>query len=377
MREASVASSQETVTYFVMGQSNGWLLSHFGIDTPLFLMGFELIDPRLRYHVRDVNPRHLVDFGRFADEGPFMAITRPLATLGDQLLALEPANVSVEVVQMAVSGSALSLTAAEQMSSSTPAWLDPTGQQSLLGDLTEDLVGFSKRSDRVRVIWIHGETDTGLGTDAEEYQDGLTKLFSEVRRTMGRDSIEVFLTSLIDIPIDFGPGEAQVIQGANGVRDAQLNLHRQTVDGVSYRIVAHPYDLMNQSDGFHVEYGDRAEFARRIAQGIGDPSRYFEIVGHSVGLDRIDLSLNLPSLTASPNPLLFEVKVGGVSQPFTVSTGPMTISLQLPPGILDGSPVEVRHIYGPGSIGGLSSNWEFGVVRSPSMTPLGPYVLRL
>ncbi|MEO0480075.1 MAG: hypothetical protein AAF196_11390 [Planctomycetota bacterium] len=365
--------SQGVVTYLVMGQSNGYQLSHVSISVPSLLTAPQLAAPGLLYHTNDVNPNHFAMFGQFADPGPTDVALFPMATLGRGLYDLEAPGTRVNMVQLCVGGSALSLTTGEQVATGIPAWLDPTGPMSILAQHRSTIEAFGRDSDEVRVIWIHGETDSQLGTPGLVYAETMAKMFGAVRRWTGQDNLDVYMATLTDIPQDYGAATEQFEAQFNEIRDAQRALHLQRIDGVDYRIVAHTYDLVNDADFFHFLFTERIEFASQIVNGIADSNRFFEPSQVTQQGDQLVIDLPRPTVTATVNPFLFQVRVGGLVEPFTLSSTSTQLTLAFPPGALSGGPIQLRHVFGGGHAYGMRLNWESGAIYSAEGEPLAPF----
>lgn len=357
--QAVTSAPVERIAYLLMGQSNTWGLSHEGAKMLPISRDPSLIRSNVTYHVHDENPGHTPP----APSGPFTAVAKPLAILGSRLGAHHAEH--VEVHQMAVSGSSLF-----PYGSSTPYWFGPTNPTfNLLDRHAATLASIGAAATEVRIVWGQGETDAAAtGITAALYEQAMTLFVPQVLTLLGHGSVDVFIVSLGDIPMALAPS---VAAGMEAVRDAQRALHDAPNE---FRIVAHHYDLENNAgDAFHLTFESRCALGGRIADGIIDPNRFFDVVGVVVSGNDIALTLTHPIAESFANERLFEIRVGDFDRNLEiVAVSGTAITLRILGDPLGDEPAQVRHVHGTGHEE-VPLAWHVDPIRSTSGEPLAPF----
>jgi len=285
-----------------------------------------------------------------------------------------------EIYQIAVGGSALYQYVYQTLSNSLVCpgyWLKPLSgpDQSLTKALAPALVEAGK-ADVVKIVWCQGETDQMLPYWTINYAADALQLFENMRVIAGNKSqVEVFLVT---------PGVTQHPSQPNADVDRTRDQYRllpwlSAATSTPCRIVAHHYDMPIDTIWHHT--GFYHLMAGRVAEGILDPSRYFDYTGtYAFNLNGQSLALMLSHNPAIPGPVaprFFEIVVSNGTPHGAVSTNGNWLIIPFASPLPSGTQVTVRHVHGSG----YNLGWHTALpvyiqpVPTQQIVPLAPFVM--
>ncbi len=307
----------------------------------------------------------------------------PVLTLGN-LLGQHHAGSNVEILHMAISGSALLW---RNQQPGGEAWIDsvtPSNPSSLVRRYESAMQQLALGpQDELHIIWGQGETDCYPqgNTQLQEYADWAQLSFAWMAMAASKTSYSVHLVTLgaLNDPV-------LVDADVDRIRDAYTSMVASplTIPLLTPKldIVAHHYDLKH-ADALHLTTCAYVDLARRIATGItaadsmpmvlpGAPTRLpggFEATVQS----------NMPLVTRPPSTVLnnlFTVTVNGIAlmnNQFTVGVAGQTITVHVNAGTLtSATPLSIRYV--PGSGNGRSWDASAPIADASMGMPLSGFI---
>jgi hypothetical protein len=300
--------------------------------------------------------------------------------LGHQLGQLHGPSNRVDVLQIAVSGSAL-----EQANDQGSGYWFP--EPSILTVVRPVLQLFP--ATQLRIIWSQGETDMLSGIAEDQYVGTVQQVFDTLRLMFPGVPMEVYL--VVPGALDPACSGAQVQDfAADSVRDAYNALHDQTAPPFPMRIGAHHYDLKHELipcagtviTDVHLSFSSYEELGQRIGDGIANPNTYFDVTGSTVvSANVIDLQLSNTATTppaAATNLFRTTIRTG----PTSATALPTSVALQGANALrltytgvnfTIATGIDVRYVAGAG----ISTKWVAQAVHSVQGLPLASRLVRV